>query len=280
MSDTTCLPKGGMAAVRAAAGTALAGLEAVLAGDGPAYALVRPPGHHAAPAVADGYCFLNAAGMAAETALARDGIERVAIVDWDVHHGNGTQAGFYDRADVFVCSLHMDHGAWGETHPETGGVAETGSGPGAGYNLNLPLPMGSGDRVYGDLIERVVGPALAAFRPDLIIVANGHDAGQFDPNGRQCLTAEGFHRLAAQLAEAAGRLCGGRLLALQEGGYNPAHSAFLAYATAIGFLGRPLDLDDPLSFYPDDPDCAERTVAELIARHPLLDADGRWSPAG
>lgn len=275
--DTTYLPPGGLKGVRAAAGTVLAALEDILQGKARrAYALVRPPSHHAAPDVADGYCFLNAVGMAARTALAQ-GYSRIAVVDWDVHHGNGTQAGFYDAPDVLTISLHMNHGAWGESHPQTGEVDETGRGAGQGFNLNLPLPMGTGNQAYQSVLETIVIPALERYKPDLIISSNGQDASQFDPNGRQCLDADGFHAMARTLSKAADRICDGRLLIVQEGGYNVAYTGFCAYGAALGFIDRPLDLEDPLAFYPEDAGIAARTLRELVARHPLLDDAGRWS---
>lgn len=274
-TGTTYLPKGGLAAVRAAAGTVLEASRHVLAGPHrQSYAVVRPPGHHAAPGVADGYCFVNAVGVAALDALSRGG-RRVAIVDWDVHHGNGTQEGLYDRRDALTISLHMDHGAWGPSHLQTGGVEETGRGEGEGYNINLPLPMGSGDDTYIRVMETCVIPALERFAPDLILVANGQDAGQFDPNGRQLVTMKGFHRMGRLMRDAADRLCQGRLVAAQEGGYNQVHAAFLAYAAAAGFMARELDLQDPLAYYPDDGARAEKTVSELVQRHPLR---GKWFP--
>lgn len=272
-TDTTYLPKGGLAGVRAAAGTTLEALTGVLSGKTVrAYALVRPPSHHAAPDVADGYCFVNCIGVAAQTALAQAParVARVAIVDWDVHHGNGTQQGFYERDDVLVISLHMDHGPWGETHPQTGGVNETGRGAGEGYNLNLPLVMGCGDDTYKEVMERAVIPALDSFKPDLIIVSNGQDASQFDPNGRQLVTMAGFHALAGMLKSAADRLCDGKILIVQEGGYNVAYVGFCAYATALGFSGLELDLADPLAFYPADGKRAKELTQALIKRHPLL----------
>lgn len=269
-SATTYMPKGGLATSRAAAGTVLNALDAVLSGKvGPAYALVRPPSHHAARDVADGYCFLNCVGIAVEKAR-QAGCGRVAVVDWDVHHGNGTQSGFYDRSDVLTISLHMNHGAWGPTHPQTGEVDEVGSGDGQGFNLNLPLPMGVGDDTYLTVMRDCVLPALRRFQPDLIIVSNGHDGGQFDPNGRQLLTMAGFHALADTIRQAAHDLCDGRLLAVQEGGYNIAHVGFCAYATALGFIGEPLDLADPLSYMPADGVRAQDTLADLRHRHPLL----------
>ncbi len=280
LTDTTYLPKSGLAGVRAGAGTTLEALSHILDGDMTrAYALVRPPSHHAAPDVADGYCLLNAVGLAVETARAQ-GCPRVAVVDWDVHHGNGTQTGFYARDDVLCISMHMNHGAWGESHPETGDVDEVGIGEGRGYNLNLPLPLGVGDATYIELVNSIVIPALEKFQPGLIVVSNGHDASQFDPNGRQSVTMAGFHQMALDLASAADRLCDGKLLAVQEGGYNVAYVGFCAYASALGFLGEPLDLPDPLAFYLEDLSRAKQVVEALADRHPLLNSERAWHPGG
>ena len=277
-TDTTYLPRGGMASVRAAAGTPLMALERILDGSSnKGYAIVRPPGHHAAPDVADGYCFVNANGLAAEMAL-KAGNKRIAILDWDVHHGNGTQTGFYERDDVLFISLHMDHGPWSdESHPETGGVDEIGKGAGEGYNINLPLAMGLGDETYTTVVRDIVIPALSAFEPDLIIVSNGQDGNQFDPNGRQVLSMKGFHEMARAISVAADKLCDGRLLVIQEGGYNVAYVGFCAYATAVGFLQADLDLADPLAFYPSDGERGRLAIADLIERHPLLGPGGVWT---
>lgn len=248
-SSTTLIKPGGLSGLLAAAGTSIAAVESTLREHRPAMALVRPPGHHAAPETADGYCFFNNVAVAARAAQA-GGIERVAIVDWDVHHGNGTQEGFYEDPTVLTISMHMDHGAWGPSHLQTGGVDERGWGAGVGSNLNIPLPMGSGDRLYELAFERFVEPALAAFAPQLLIIANGLDASQFDPNGRQLLTMDGFNRLAQRARRFADERCEGRLLIVQEGGYNPAYSAFCLHAATQGFLGQASTLADPLAYMP------------------------------
>lgn len=260
-SSTTLLQPGSLAGLLAAAGTSIAALDSTLASQRPAMALVRPPGHHAAPAMADGYCFFNNVALAAQAARAA-GLERVAIIDWDVHHGNGTQEGFYGDPSVLTVSLHMDHGAWGPSHPQTGGVDERGVAAGEGSNLNLPLPMGSDDRTYALAFERFVEPALRAFQPQLLIIANGLDASQFDPNGRQLLTMAGFNHLARQARRLADELCAGRLLVVQEGGYNPAYSAYCLHAATEGFIGRPSSLADPLAYMPA---CEARSQADIAA---------------
>ena len=267
---TTYLPAGGLRGVRLAAGAAIEAARGVASGrDRIAYALARPPFHHAQPDRADGYCFVNGVGLAALEAIDM-GLRRVAVIDWDVHHGNGTQEGFYHRADVLTVSIHMDHGAWGDSHPQTGDVDETGAHGGEGFNLNLPLPFGAGDHAYALAFERCIAPVVRKFAPDLILLANGQDANQFDPNGRQMLTMAGFHGLANRLRDLAAELCGGRIVVTQEGGYNTAYAAFCAYAVAAGLIGRELEISDPLAFYPEDRARAEADVQALIDRHPLL----------
>jgi acetoin utilization deacetylase AcuC-like enzyme len=240
-------------AALAAAGTALEATDAVLAGETDvAFALVRPPGHHAQPAQADGYCFFNNAALAAERAR-RAGVERVAVVDWDVHHGNGTQACFYDRADVLTISLHMRTGLWGPTHPQSGSPEEVGHGAGQGFNVNVELPVGSGDQAYELAMRAVVGPVLEQFAPGLIVGAVGQDASTFDPNGRQNVSMDGFRAIGRVLGDRARELCEGRLVLVQEGGYARTYAAYCLHATLEGVLGvdTPL-LDEVLAYIPDD----------------------------
>jgi acetoin utilization deacetylase AcuC-like enzyme len=250
-------------AALAAAGTTLAATEAVLAGEAAvAYALVRPPGHHAQPAQADGYCLFSNVALAAEHARRR-GIERVAVLDWDVHHGNGTQECFYDRSDVLTVSLHMRHGPWGPAHPQTGAADEVGRGPGEGFNVNVELPPGAGDGAYLRAFEEVVDPIVDEFAPQLLLVASGQDANQFDPNGRQCVTMEGFRQLGRAARELAARHCEGRIVLAQEGGYARSYSAFCLHGTLAGVLGVEPGLDDPCAYLPDNPAHADRELAAV-----------------
>jgi acetoin utilization deacetylase AcuC-like enzyme len=249
--STVCVP-GSWPAALSAAGTALRATEAVLDGETKlAYALARPPGHHAQPATTDGYCLFGNTAIAAEAARRR-GVERVAIIDWDVHHGNGTQECFYDRADVLAISLHMPHGSWSEAHPQTGSYLEVGIGPGAGRNVNIELPYGSGDAAYLAAMEQVVAPVVDAFHPDLVMVAAGQDASQFDPNGRQCVSMAGFRGMGAIARSLADRHSDGRLVLVQEGGYGRSYSGLCMHATLEGVLGTGALLDDPMAFLPDD----------------------------
>jgi acetoin utilization deacetylase AcuC-like enzyme len=249
--STVCVP-GSWPAALSAAGTALRATEAVLDGETKlAYALVRPPGHHAQPATTDGYCLFGNTAIAAEAARRR-GVERVAIIDWDVHHGNGTQECFYGRSDVLAVSLHMPHGSWSEAHPQTGSYLEAGIGPGAGCNVNIELPYGSGDGAYLAAMEQVVVPVVDAFHPDLVMVAAGQDASQFDPNGRQCVSMAGFRGMGAIARTLADRHSDGRLVLVQEGGYGRSYSGLCMHATLEGVLGTGVLLDDPMAFLPDD----------------------------
>lgn len=250
VTDTTRLGSASFEPLLVAAGTALEAGRTVLEGQSAmAYALVRPPGHHAQTAQVDGYCFFNHAALVAEQAR-RAGIARVMVVDWDVHHGNGTQDIFYRRDDVLACSLHMNHGPWGPSHPQTGWTDERGEGPGRGFNINVPLPLGAGDSAYLRAIDEVVAPAARAFRPGLIVAASGQDASAFDPNGRHNLSMSGFRGIGQRLAALAGECCEGRLVGVQEGGYHPSYAAYCLLATLEGLLGAD-PTGDPLAYVPD-----------------------------
>ena len=252
--------------LRAAAGTALEAAAAVLSGRTRiGYALVRPPGHHAQTARADGYCFFNHAALAADLAL-RSGVRRVLTVDWDVHHGNGTQEIFYQRRDVLTTSVHMNHGAWGPSHPQTGWTDEVGSGEGTGYNVNIPLPLGAGDTGYLRAFEEVIEPIARAYRPELIIAASGQDAGAYDPNGRHNVTMKGFYAIGRRLVDLADELCDGRLVLFQEGGYNPSYAPYCLLATVEGLLGLP-PTPDPLAYVPDQTLGLDEVLSEVAAAH-------------
>lgn len=264
-TSTTVVAAGSWEPLLAAAGTSLAAADAVLDGSVEmAYALVRPPGHHAQPDRADGYCVFSHAALAAQRARDR-GVERVAVVDWDVHHGNGTQECFYGRDDVLTCSIHMAHGAWGPSHPQTGFPDELGTGAGRGHNVNIALPVGAGDQAYADALERVVAPVLRAYRPGLIVAASGQDAATFDPNGRHNVTMAGFHRVGTLLGDLARELTGGRLVLTQEGGYARSYAAYCVHATVEGLLGRPSRLPDPIAYVPDDTTRGDAAVAAARA---------------
>jgi acetoin utilization deacetylase AcuC-like enzyme len=255
---------GTLDAALAAAGSSLEAADAVLGSETDvALALVRPPGHHAQPAQADGYCLFNNAALAAERAR-RAGVDRVAVVDWDVHHGNGTQACFYDRADVLTISLHMRTGLWGPTHVQTGSPEEVGVGPGQGFNVNVELPIGSGDQAYERAMRRVVEPVLRQFDPGLIVGAVGEDASAFDPNGRQNVSMDGFRAIGRVLHDVARDVCDGRMVLIQEGGYSRTYSAFCLHATLEGLLGIDEPLIEEVAAYIPDDRTAGREAVEAV----------------
>ncbi len=203
------------AAIRSA-GAAVCACGAVMKeGGGSAFAFCRPPGHHAERDRAMGFCLFNNIAVAAEFAIAECGAERVMIVDWDVHHGNGTQNSFYGRGDVFYFSVHQ-HPAF----PGTGNAEETGSGEGSETTLNIPLPAGRTDEVYIRIFQNELARAARSYQPDLILVSAGFDAHKADPLGGMELSSECFGLLATEIKKLAGELCGGKAVFVLEGGYD------------------------------------------------------------
>ena len=251
-----------------AAGAAIGAVEAALGGHARgAFALVRPPGHHATRARAMGFCLINHVAVAARYAVQRLGMERVAIVDYDVHHGNGTQDIFYDDPQVLCVSTHA-----APFYPGTGALAEQGDPATAlGATLNIPLPFGTGDTGYALVFERVVAPALRRFRPQLILVSAGYDAHWSDPLGPMLLSVSGYSQLTQQLIVLADELCDGRIVLSLEGGYNLDALGACVIATLRLLLGhRPGP--DPIGAVEDQVPTAEiaRVIGALKARHPLL----------
>jgi acetoin utilization deacetylase AcuC-like enzyme len=236
--------RGGYEIAALSAGLATAALRAVLTGDVQnAYALSRPPGHHCLPDFPNGFCLLNNIGVAIRAARAEGLARRVAVIDWDVHHGNGTEAVFWEDPDVLTISLHQDR-----NYPmDTGGLDAMGGGAGLGANLNLPLPPGTGHAGYLYAMDRVVLPALERFHPEVIIVACGFDAAAVDPLGRMLATAETFRALTARVMDAADRLCDGRLVLVHEGGYSEVYVPFCGHAVLEQLSAAPVSAPDPLA---------------------------------
>jgi acetoin utilization deacetylase AcuC-like enzyme len=197
-----------------------------------AFAAVRPPGHHAERDLAMGFCYFNNAAVAAERLLRRHGAARVAILDFDVHHGNGTQHLFEDRAEVLYASAHQY-----PFYPGTGAAGERGDGAGYGATVNVPLRAGSDDEVYRRAFETVLVPALEAFAPDALIVSAGFDAWAGDPLGGMRVTAGGFRQWGVMLAAVADRCCDGRSLSVLEGGYDLEALPSLVEAYLAGIAG-------------------------------------------
>jgi acetoin utilization deacetylase AcuC-like enzyme len=227
-----------------AAGGTIAAVDAVLDGRvRNAYALVRPPGHHAESDLGRGFCIFGNVVIAVEHARASRGIGRVAVVDWDVHHGNGTQKAFYRDPGVLTISIHQDR-----LYPhDSGGMDERGEGPGFGFNINIPLPSGSGHGAYLATIERVVVPALHAFRPEMIVVPSGFDGSMWDPLGRMMAYSETYRAMTRMLMAAADELCDGRLVLSHEGGYAPLYVPFCGLAVMEELSGVKTPVDDPMA---------------------------------
>ena len=197
------------------------------------YALVRPPGHHAERDRGRGFCIFGNPALAAMHAREQRDVARVAIVDWDVHHGNGTEHAFYGDPTVLTISLHQDN-----LYPaDSGRVEDNGVGAGEGCNLNVPLPPGSGNGAYAAAVERVVVPALRTFRPEIILVACGFDASMLDPFAIMMLDSRGFARMTQIVLDLAAEICDGRLAMIHEGGYSSAYVPFCG-AAAIEELLR------------------------------------------
>jgi len=236
------IPAGGFEIALMAAGGALMAVEAVMDGKvDNAYALLRPAGHHSTPNASRGFCVFSNAAIAGRYLLDDRGIERIAYVDWDVHHGNGTQAAFYREKRALTISIHQDR-----LFPVNDGfVDQLGEGDAHGTNLNIPLPPGSGVQAYIAAYERVVIPALRAFKPDFIIVPSGFDAGAMDPLGRMMMHSDGYRVLTRMLLTAADELCGGRLVFTHEGGYSRWAVPFYGLAVMEEISGRSTDIVDP-----------------------------------
>jgi acetoin utilization deacetylase AcuC-like enzyme len=228
-------------AARLTVGGVLAAVDAVLDGRvARAFVQARPAGHHAEPDRAIASTYLNNLACGAEHARAR-GAERVAILDWDVHVGNGAERIFWDRADVLAISLHQR--AW---YPEHAGRLEATGGPRApGLTVNVPLPEATTDAGYALAFDAVVAPALRRFRPDLILVAAGQDPSVFDPTGRMMVSAAGFRALAERVAAVADEVAGGRLVASAEGGYSPVYHPFCVLGVLEGLAGQDGGVADP-----------------------------------
>ncbi|MDX1455437.1 MAG: histone deacetylase [Gammaproteobacteria bacterium] len=213
--DTTAVSAGSVKAAELAAGTAIAAVEAVVSGRTPtAFALVRPPGHHAEPVRARGFCLFNNVAVAAAHAQAKLGCERVLIIDWDVHHGNGTQEIFWADPDVMLFDTHVA----APFYPGSGLLEEVGGGMGEGTTVNVPLPTGAGDAAMIKAFREILVPAAEHFDPDLVLVSAGFDPHRLDM--AMNMSYDGFSALTGIVMDIAERHCDGRLAMVLEGGYN------------------------------------------------------------
>ncbi|MBD3665816.1 class II histone deacetylase [Sulfitobacter aestuariivivens] len=234
---------GGYEIAALSAGLALAAVDKVASGAlSNAYALSRPPGHHCLPDFPNGFCLLANIAIAIEAAQSKGLAKRVVVLDWDVHHGNGTEGIYYDRDDVLAISLHQE----GNYPLDTGALTDRGTGVGEGFNINLPMYAGSGHTAYLHAMDRVVIRAIEAFKPDMIIVACGFDASMVDPLARMQATAETFAEMTRKIKATAERLCDGKLVLVHEGGYSEFYVPFCGHATIAALAGLENVAPDPM----------------------------------
>ncbi len=225
---------GGDAIARLAAGGVIAGIEAIFSGDvHHALCLVRPPGHHAIADQGMGFCTFNNVAVAAMVARRDHGAKRIAILDWDVHHGNGTQDAFYEDPDVLFISIHQQ-----DLFPPVGwgSLDQQGEGAGLGATINIPLPPGGGNPTYLAAMHEIVVPAIRNFQPDLIIVSAGQDASVMDPLGRMSLTTAGYRAMTSLVRDVADDVSASRLLIALEGGYSEIYAPYCTAAIAEGLV--------------------------------------------
>lgn len=223
----------------------------VLSGDADnGFAIVRPPGHHARPDTAMGFCLFANIAIAARYAQQKFGLRKILIVDFDVHHGNGTQEIFYEDPDVMYMSTHQ----W-PLYPGTGALSETGHGPGEGTTVNIPMPAASGDEAYRHVFEHILRPIALDFQPEVIFVSAGYDAHWMDPLAGMQLTVSGFAQIVRELLSWGRQCCGDRLIALLEGGYNTDALAHSVRET-LNLLQQP-----------------DASITDALGKSPMPDAD-------
>jgi len=230
---------GGYEIAAVSAGLAISAAERVCKGElANAYALCRPPGHHCTADWPNGFCLLNNVAIAAENAIAGGLAGRVAIIDWDVHHGNGTESIFYDRGDVLTISIHQER-----NYPlDSGEVEDIGEGAGEGCNVNIPLMPGAGHAAHLEVMDRIVIPKLKAYAPDLVIIACGFDGAGVDPLSRLMCSADTYREMTKRVLD----FTGGKLVCAHEGGYSEMYVPFCGHAVIETLSGSNIRLDDPL----------------------------------
>lgn len=231
-----------------AAGGCLAAADAILTGQVQnAYALVRPPGHHAEPDGGRGFCLLSNGAVTVAHLQQVHRLARIAIVDWDVHHGNGAQGIFYADPGVLTLSVHED-----DNYPRgSGSLEERGTGPGFGANINLPLPPGSGHGAYLAAMQQVILPALDRFQPQMILISSGYDACLYDPLARQMAMTETYRLMTRGVMQMAEKHCAGRILALHEGGYSDFYAPLCGLAVIEELSGHRTAIQDPFAAHLD-----------------------------
>ncbi|UWQ04263.1 class II histone deacetylase [Aliiroseovarius crassostreae] len=236
--------QGGYELAALSAGLSVAAMRDVLSGKvDNAYALSRPPGHHCLPDFPNGFCLLANLAIAIRTMQAEGRVRRVAVLDWDVHHGNGTEAIFIEDPDVLTISIHQER-----NYPvDTGDADVRGEGAGQGANINIPLPPGGGHHTYLEAMERIALPAMRAFEPEIIVIANGYDAAVIDPLSCMLATADTFRQMTRRVMALAAELCDGRLMMAHEGGYSEVYVPFCGHAVLEVMSGSEITAPDPLA---------------------------------
>ncbi len=254
-------------AAMTAAGGLLQVIDAVLRGEADnGFALVRPPGHHALPDWGMGFCLLANVAIGARWAQDWHGVDRVLIVDFDVHHGNGTQEIFYRDPSVMFFSLHES-----PYYPGTGEAAETGDGPGEGTTINVPFPAYTGEEGYLAALDQILAPAAREFEPELILVSAGYDAHWMDPLADMRLSVASYARITQELMKLADELCRGRLVAVLEGGYNLDVLAHGILTTLRTLSGSRRGVSDPFGPPPDGQRDVLGLVQQLRRLHGIAD---------
>eukprot|EP01126_Amoeba_proteus_P013883 TRINITY_DN15981_c0_g1_i1.p1 TRINITY_DN15981_c0_g1~~TRINITY_DN15981_c0_g1_i1.p1 ORF type:complete len:274 (+),score=42.81 TRINITY_DN15981_c0_g1_i1:400-1221(+) len=233
--------RGSYEIAKLSAGLVKTALEHILKGEFTnAFCLSRPPGHHAKRDFPMGFCHLANIAIAIEAAKANHNLGRVAVVDWDVHHGNGTQDIYYTRPDVLAISIHQEN-----CYPFfSGSVEERGEGPGKGYNLNIPLPPGCGHYAYLHAMETIVLPALRTYQPEFVVVASGLDANGLDPLARMLLSSDSYRIMTQKIIDFVNSQ-GAKLLVVHEGGYSEAYVPFCGHALVETLCGESTNVEDP-----------------------------------
>ena len=268
--DSAIVGKGSYEIAKLSAGGAIQAVKTVMESDSikKAYVLTRPPGHHAEADRGFGFCIFNNIVIAAMYAKRKLGLEKILILDWDAHHGNGSEDAFYEDDSVLFISLHQER----LDPKDRGNKEDNGKGKGKGFTINIPLPAASGDAVYKYTFEQIIIPAVDNFKPELVLVSAGQDGNMFDPLARMMLSAEGYRYMTKITKEFADNYANGRMVFLHEGGYCPAYVPFCSHAIIEELSGISTDVNDPFVYA-----MAGTTYNELLPHQKeRVDEISRW----